>query len=62
MMVVIGTLYQDSATRLCNAYRLDDQQDLGLAIVWLALGVVTLWLGMLTRERRPPRGAPVPHA
>lgn len=51
MMVVVGTLYQDSATRVCNAYRLDDQQDLGLALVWIALGVLTLWLLRLGLQR-----------
>ncbi len=44
MMAVVGTLYQDATTRVCNAYRLDDQQDLGLALVWIAIGVVPLWL------------------
>lgn len=58
MMVVVGTLYQDSATRVCNAYRLDDQQDLGLALVWVAVGVLTLWLlrlRLLARQRREQR-------
>jgi len=53
MMVVVGTLYQDSVTRVCNAYRLDDQQVLGLALVWIAAGVLTLWLsrlGLLSRR------------
>jgi hypothetical protein len=44
MMVVVGTLFQDSATRVCNAYRLDDQQTLGLALVWIAVGIATLCL------------------
>ena len=52
MMVVVGTLYQDSATRVCNAYRLDDQQDLGLALVWVAVGVLTLWLLRLRLHHR----------
>ena len=52
MMVVVGTLYQDSATRVCNAYRLDDQQDLGLALVWIAVGVLALWLLRLGLQRR----------
>jgi hypothetical protein len=52
MMVVVGTLYQDSATRVCNAYRLDDQQDLGLALVWVAAGVLTLWLLRLRLRHR----------
>ena len=44
MMVVAGTLYQDSPTRVCNAYRLGDQQDLGLALVWVAGAALALWL------------------
>jgi hypothetical protein len=44
MMAVVGTLYQDSGWRVCNAYRLGDQQDLGLALVWTALGLAMLWL------------------
>ena len=44
MMAVVGSLYQNSATRVCNAYRLDDQQDLGQLLVWIAVGVATLWL------------------
>ena len=53
MMVVAGTLYQDSATRVCNAYRLDDQQDLGLALVWIAAGVLALWLLRLGLQPSP---------
>ena len=52
MMAVVGTLYQDAAVRVCNAYRLDDQQDLGLALVWLAIGVLAFWLWQLARQRR----------
>jgi hypothetical protein len=59
MMVVVGTLYQDSATRVCNAYRLDDQQDLGLALVWVAVGVLTLWLLRLSLRSTGPRESPV---
>jgi cytochrome c oxidase subunit IV len=44
MTTVVGMLYQDSGTRVCNAYLLDDQHKLGLALVWLAAGVATLWL------------------
>jgi hypothetical protein len=53
MMAVVGMLYQDSGTRVCNAYRLGDQQDLGLALVWIALGVAMLWL--LRLGLRPER-------
>lgn len=44
MMAVVGTLYQDPATRVCNAYRLDDQQALGLGLVLIALATAALWL------------------
>lgn len=44
MTAVIGTLYRDSATRVCNAYRLEDQQALGLALVLIALLTAALWL------------------
>ena len=43
MTAVVGILYQDSAVRICNAYRLDDQQDLGLALVFVAIGVAAIW-------------------
>lgn len=55
MMVVVGTLYQDSATRVCNAYRLEDQQDLGQALVWIAVGVLTVWLLRLALRIRRAR-------
>ncbi len=44
MLVVVGTLYRDSTTRVCNAYRLEDQQSLGAALVWVAAGILALWL------------------
>lgn len=44
MLAVVGTLYQDSTTRLCNAYLLDDQQTLGAALPWLASGMLAWWL------------------
>jgi hypothetical protein len=45
MSVIVGTLYQDSPLRLCNAYRLDDQRQLGLALVWGAGALAAWWLG-----------------
>jgi hypothetical protein len=51
MLVVVGTLYQDSPARLCNAYRLDDQQTLGTALVWLSAGVLAAWLLRLGLHR-----------
>lgn len=47
MLAVVGTLYQDSTVRLCNAYLLDDQQTLGAALVWAAAGTLALWLAHL---------------
>lgn len=44
MLAVAGTLYQDSTTRLCNAYLLDDQQTLGAALPWVAAGTLAFWL------------------
>ena len=41
MTIVVATLYQDSPIRLCNAYRIDDQQELGLGLLWIS-GVVSL--------------------
>lgn len=50
MMFIVGTLYQDSPQRLCNAYRLDDQQNLGGALMWLAVVVAVLWLLSISRR------------
>ncbi len=44
MLAVAGTLYQDSPARLCNAYRLDDQQSLGVALVAVSIGILAAWL------------------
>ena len=44
MTIIVGTLYQDSPLRLCNAYRLDDQQRLGLALLWVAIAIAIAWL------------------
>ena len=44
MTIIVGTLYQDSPLRLCNAYRLDDQQQLGLALLWAAIAIAIAWL------------------
>ena len=51
MMAVVGTLYQDASIRVCNAYRLDDQQTLGAALCWLAAGVGALWLLQVWRAQ-----------
>lgn len=45
MMAIAGWLYEIAPARLCNAYRLDEQQWLGQALTWTAtlVGVVWLW-------------------
>lgn len=50
MTVVVGTLYQSAPLRLCNAYRLDDQQGLGWNLVFLAVTVALVWLFWTTRR------------
>lgn len=52
MMALTGTLYQDAPARVCDAYRLGDPQNLGRAQVWIAVGVLTLWLLHLGLQRR----------
>ena len=43
MTAAVGLLYQDAAVRFCNAYRLDDQQDLGLALMLIAIAMGVVW-------------------
>ena len=58
MLAVAGTLYQDSTTRLCNAYLLDDQQTLGAALPWISAGILGLWLLQLALQHSIGRDAP----
>jgi hypothetical protein len=51
MTAVVGTLYQDSVARVCNSYRLDDQQALGLALVMIAIATAALWLLQVATRR-----------
>ena len=62
MTAVVGILYQDPGTRVCNAYLLDDQQNLGVALVWIAIGVAALWLASsgLRASHRDESPAPGP--
>jgi len=50
MTIAVGTLYQNAPLRLCNAYRLDDQQALGSHLVVLAVAVAGVWLVRTTRR------------
>lgn len=47
MSAVVGQLYIDSPTRVCNAYLLDDQEQLGRWLVWLAVFIAVVWLGWM---------------
>lgn len=51
MTAVVGLLYQDSPERLCNAYRLDDQQWLGMWLVGISAAIGATWLVRAFRER-----------
>ncbi len=46
-LAVVGTLYEDSPTRLCSAYLLGNQQRLGAALVWAAAAALFAWLFQL---------------
>ena len=50
MMIVAGTVYQDAPLRLCNAYRLDEQQRLGEALICIAVAIAAAWLWRAGRE------------
>jgi hypothetical protein len=50
MTIAVGSLFRDAPLRLCNAYRLDDQQQLGLALICVA-GVTTVgWFLLVVRR------------
>jgi hypothetical protein len=44
MTAVAGLLYLDAPLRVCNAYRLDEQQQVGAALVAIAATVAVGWL------------------
>ena len=50
MMIVAGTVYQDAPLRLCNGYRLDEQQRLGEALICIAVAIAAAWLWRAGRE------------
>jgi len=52
MTVVIATLYQDSPIRLCNAYRIDDQEQLASGLLWLCGVLVVGWFVHVARRLR----------
>lgn len=44
MMAVVGMLYQQDTSRLCNFYLMDDQQYAGIGLVILSIALPVLWL------------------
>ncbi|MCC2594790.1 hypothetical protein LKR43_00375 [Pusillimonas sp. MFBS29] len=44
MMAVVGLIYQEDNSRLCNAYLLSDQEMAGRGLVVLAVVVPVVWL------------------
>lgn len=50
MMGVAGWLYQSAPQRLCNAYLLDDQQQLGQGLIWLSVAIALIWLTHALRQ------------
>ncbi|WP_041682679.1 hypothetical protein [Pusillimonas sp. T7-7] len=50
MMAIVGLLYQEETSRLCNAYLLSDQEVAGQGLVILAVVVPIAWL--LTERNR----------
>lgn len=55
MMAIAGTLYLEAPARVCNAYRLDEQQFVGSALIWVASALAALWLVQVGwRVTRPP--------
>lgn len=50
MMAIAGSLYIETPQRLCNAYRLDEQLWVGQGLIWLAVGLGTLWLMRVGRQ------------
>ena len=44
MMAVVGMMYQQDTSRLCNFYLLNDQQYAGIGLVILSIALPVLWL------------------
>lgn len=63
MTAVVGMLFQDAPLRLCNSYRLDEQQLVGTALVTLAVAVGLAWFGgvAIRLARNTPEGSTCSH-
>src|SRR3546814_5520737 len=42
--------YEGAPARVCNAYRLDEQQFVGAALIWVASALAALWLAQVSRS------------
>ena len=66
MMAVVGSLYESSPTRVCNAYLLGDQMLLGQWLAWIAAAIALVWGAALVqflvqKSAAPADEAPVRH-
>lgn len=50
MMAFAGIQYQNLPQRLCNAYRLDDQADTGMALVIASVAIAVVWCGRRAQQ------------
>ncbi|GGP19353.1 hypothetical protein [Silvimonas iriomotensis] len=50
MTVTIGLIFQDPAARLCNYYRLDDQQIAGYGLVFVGAMIVAIWFWQVVAD------------
>ena len=50
MTAVVGYLFESSPVRLCNAYLLDDQENLGQRLVWIAAVIALAWFADVVRK------------
>lgn len=59
MSAAVGLLYEESPLRLCNAYLLDDQVNLGRGLVVVSMTVGLMWCTHLLRVLAGPRSNPL---
>lgn len=53
MMTVIGWLYMASPIRLCNTYLTSQQENTGLALIWLSIILAFIWLCVFFMSKQP---------
>ena len=62
MMAVVGSLYETSPTRVCNAYLLGDQVLLGQWLAWIAAAIALVWGAALVQFLVQKSAAPADEA